>query len=141
LLFACLMFLTFACFGWSTFVLNQDVTPAYVREHPLEFSVHVEGRTNEIVVYTIVRHTQKVLYIYPRISVWRDRKFVGSTRQPSPSTITNGMYIISFSAAWSDAVSLTIRESLFADPDANKKPFTGGTDYVLQLEDFKGQLL
>lgn len=141
ILSVCLFFVSRACFGWSSFVMEQDVTPAYVREHPLEFSVRVEGRTNDIAVYTFIHHTQKTVYVYPQISVWHDLKFVGSTKQPSPSTATNGTYFISFSAAWSDVVSLKIRESQFTDPGVNKKPFTGGTDYFLQLEDFKRQLL
>jgi hypothetical protein len=110
------------------------VTPAYVREHPKEWSVDVTKGKDELIHFIIKRHVNKRSYHVAHLRVYQQSTLV--RKSDTPSIATNGWNTLQFSLSPEDIAESTFELSEHGLGDVGDVPAAGGTDYQFRLSEF-----
>ncbi len=114
--------------------VNVPVTPAYVREHPKEWSVKVTEGTDGLVNFTIKHKVETRTYHVAHLAVYRQGKVIATS--DTPSFGTKGWNTFDFSLSPEDIAQSRFELSANALSGTGDVPEVGGTDYQFRLSDF-----
>lgn len=69
--------------GPRALTTEREITPAYVREHPEEFSVSVGVGQDGLIDFTIVRHAATRMYHVARLAVYHQGTLLARSDTPA----------------------------------------------------------
>lgn len=128
LLAGCLFTAAFPVTG-SALTVAQPVTPAYVREHPKEFSVKVSKGKDGLLAFTLVRTLVEPRYLVAHLAVHHGRKLLATSDTPSFARKHDNTFYFSVSAADVGESTFDLSESGFTESGDNPVPMPGGIIY------------
>lgn len=120
---------------WALTV-DQQVTPAYLREHAKEFSLKVTRKENGLLGFTLVRTLSQPKFRVARLVVKRDGETMAESSTPSFARNTSNSFFFSISARDLAGSEFELSESHFVGPDHNPAPLPGSINYRFRLRDF-----
>lgn len=116
--------------------VDQQVTPAYLREHAKEFSLKVARKENGLLGFTLVRTLAQPKYRVARLVVKRDGETVAESSTPSFARNSSNSFYFSLSARDLAGSEFELGESHFVGPDSNPSALPGTINYRFRLRDF-----
>jgi hypothetical protein len=125
--------------------LRMPVTPAYVKDHPKEFTVKAEKRNDGLVHFTITRHLAEQKYLVASLEVREGGTVVLKSDFPAYVSRKTAKYHFSLSPKFLANSHFELRERSLSgkvvDPNTGKAegraiPVVGGTNYRIDFADF-----
>jgi len=124
----------------SALTLELKVTPAYVREHPKEWSVKVAREESGLIQFTIVRTLSEPKYLVAHLAVHHAGKLIAKSDTPLFGKKNGNTLYFSISAEDIAESRFDISESGLSSSTVNgvKRdiPVVGSNVYQFQLLDF-----
>jgi hypothetical protein len=118
-------------------VIEHQVTPKFIREHPKQLSVKVSRDSRGLLEFTVDREFgDREVYLVVTFKLHRGDALLAETVQPS--YVYGGAQSFYFKVS-PDCVldsEIELSERSFAGNGATRAPLPGGADYKIRLEDF-----
>lgn len=119
--------------------VEQQVTAAYVKEHPKELSVKaVEGK-NGLLNFTIVRNLAEPRYFVAHLSVSHSGEIVAESDTPVYGRKNDNTFHFSMRRQDVEASQFILGESALANSGDCAVPVPGTIDYKITLQEFVPQ--
>jgi hypothetical protein len=132
--FAVLVVLARPC---GAVVVEQEVTPASLKQPNSRFAVKVEQGEDGLIHFTITYRAAQQQYLVAHVEVRHDEKLVSKTDVPS---VTHGPSSVFYLALSPDCLSgsrFELAERSFGlSMDGSVVPLPGGIDYQFRLPEF-----
>ncbi|MBV9124497.1 MAG: hypothetical protein JO112_14155 [Planctomycetes bacterium] len=118
-------------------VVQVDVTPAYLKEHPKTFSIKVEKKDG-MLQFTIIRHLSRPQYLVASLTVRQGAALVAESHFPSFAREEAAKYYFSLAPEYLADSAFELAERSFqpADGHGQEVPLPGGIDYEIRLKEF-----
>jgi hypothetical protein len=121
--------------------VDEQVTPAYLRQHAREFSLKVARQDNGLIGFTLVRTLAQPKYRVARLVVKRDGETVAESTTPAFSRNNTNSFYFSVSARDLAGSEFELGESHFVGPSDSPVPIPGTINYRFRLLDFVPEAL
>jgi len=125
--------------GASALVVEEQVTPAFIKENPDKFSVKATKQDDGRIEFTITRKLNRPVYFVASFQVRTGGKLVAECRHPSFGLEDSETYYLTVSPDQVAESVFELSENSFASGGGVKTPLPGGIDYVIRLKDFPPQ--
>ena len=112
--------------------VDQQVTPAYIRDHPKEFSVKVRKDKNGLFAFTVVRTLSEPKYLVAHLAVLHQGKIIAESHTPSFAKKNDNTFYFSISPEHAFDSTFELGES----PLTDGVPLPGTINYQFHLRDF-----
>jgi hypothetical protein len=120
-------------FGLTT---EEEITPAYVREHPKEFSVKVAKGEDGLVDFTITHGVATPMYHVAHLAIYHQGRLVATSDTPLFGKKHENTFHFSIAAEDIAECKFSLSESGFGGPDDDPVPIPGTKIHNFRLLDF-----
>jgi hypothetical protein len=120
----------------SAVVVEQQVTPAYVKENPKEFSIKVKKRDDGLIQFTVTRQLSRPQYFVASLAVREGSTLLSESNSPSFIRNDSATYYFAVLPKHLPESTFELSERSFGGDAGQEIPFPGGTDYKIRLKDF-----
>lgn len=120
----------------SALTVNIPVTPAYLQEHPKEFSVKVAKDKNGLLAFTVVRTLREPRYLVAHLTVNHGGVLIVESHTPSYGKKHDNTFYFSVSPDDVGECKFELGESFFTEAGGDAVPMPGTSNYQFQLQDF-----
>jgi hypothetical protein len=121
--------------------VDQQVTPAYLREHAREFTVKVARRNNGLIGFTVTRTLAQPKYRIARLLVKRDGETLAESSTPAFARNNTSSFYFAVSARDVAGSEFELGESHFVGPEDQPVALPGTVNYRFRLSDFVPEAL
>ncbi len=135
LLLGCFIAATFATTAFALTV-NQQVTLAYVREHPKEWSVKVAKGKDNLLDFTIKHDVATRMYHVAHLEVYHNGKLIATSDTPSYGKKQGNTFHFSISAESIAESKFDLSDSSLAGSGEDAVPIPGTIIHQFRLLDF-----
>jgi hypothetical protein len=115
---------------------EQEVTPAYVRSHPGEFSVKVAGGESGLLAFTVVLTLEEPRYVVAHLKVRDADRTLAESHTPTFTRNAENTFHFSIAPEYIKTSEFSLGASVFADSGGQAVPLPGTIDYQFRLEAF-----
>ncbi len=112
------------------------VTPAYVREHPKEWSVEVTKGGDGLIHFVIKHDVEKPKYHVAHLAVWHQGKLVATSDTPSFGKRRGNTFYFSLSPEDIGGSKFDLSDSEVSGTGDNAVPVVGTVVHQFRLVDF-----
>jgi len=116
--------------------INEQVTPAYVREHPKEWSVKVTQGKDGLIDFTIKHDVEKPMYHVAHLAVYHQGKLIATSDTPSFGKRRGNTFYFSLSAEDIAESKFDLSDGALAGSGDDALPEVGTTIHQFRLLDF-----
>lgn len=120
----------------SAVVVEQQVTPAYVKENPKAFSIKAKKRDDGLIQFTVTRHLARPQYFVASLAVREGSELVAESNSPSFVRNDSATYYVAVLPKHLPESTFELSERSFAEDHGRDLPLPGGVDYKIRLKDF-----
>ena len=135
LILGCLIAAAFATTAWPLTV-ERDVTPAYLREHPKEFSVKALKGENGLIEFTIKHNASKPMYHVARLAIYHEGRLIATSSTPLIGRKRDNTFHFALSPQDVSESRFSLSVSHFSGPPENAVPLPGSIINKFRLLDF-----
>ena len=116
--------------------MEQGVTPAYVREHPKEFSMSVTKGKGGLIDFTIKHNVARPMYHVAHLAVYHQGKLIATSDTPVFGKTKGNTFYFSISADDIAESKFDLSDSALAGSGDDAVPVPGTTIHQFRLLDF-----
>jgi hypothetical protein len=125
----------------ATLAVTDEImaTPAYLREHPKDWSLTVTRKENGLIQYTITRILPERRYLVAHFAAKHAGKYIATSDTPSFGNKGRNTFYLSISPENTKESTFELSESYLAmktDDQEVDIPMPGGARYRFRLSDF-----
>jgi hypothetical protein len=133
--FAAVVVLAMGAASARAVVIEQEVTPLFVKQHPNVIAIKLERRDDGLVHVKVTCRPAKPRYLVGHFTLRKGSTVFGES---SFASFTRGetAYSVSLLPEYLADSALEISERSFASHAGQDVPLPGGTDYIIRLEQF-----
>ncbi|HLX64866.1 MAG TPA: hypothetical protein VKX17_26575 [Planctomycetota bacterium] len=123
----------FAC---RALTVTQEVTAAYIREHPKEFSVQVTKSKEGLLQFKITHDVSEPKYHVAHLSVVHQGKLIAESSTPSYGQKHGNTFYFSLAPEDIADSKFELSDSILGKAGDEMVPLPGTIDYQFRLADF-----
>lgn len=116
--------------------INEQVTPAYVREHPKEWSVKVVKGGDGLIHFTITHDVETPMYHVAHLAVYHQGKLIATSDTPSFGKKRGNTFYFSLSAEDIAESQFDLSDSALSGAGDDAVPVVGTTVHQFPLQDY-----
>ena len=116
--------------------IDEQVTPAYIREHPKEWSVKVTEGKHGLIDFTIKHEVARPMYHVAHLEVRHQGKLIATSDTPVFGRKQGNTFHFSISAEDIAESEFSLSDSTLSGSGDAAEPVPGTTIYQFQLLDF-----
>ena len=132
---SCFIAATLSTTVWAL-TINVPVTPAYVREHPKEWSVKVSKGKDDLIDFTIKHDVARPMYHVAHLEVYLQGRLIATSDTPSYGKKQGNTFFFSIAAEDLPDSKFSLSDSALAGSGDNAVPVPGTIIHEFRLSDF-----
>jgi hypothetical protein len=116
--------------------INEQVTPAYVRDHPQEWTVKVTSGKDGLIDFTIQHNVATPMYHVAHLAVYHQGKIIATSDTPSYGKKQGNTFYFSLSAEDMAGYKFDLSDGTLAGSGEDSIPIPGTIIHQFRLLDF-----